>query len=105
MDKQDKIIENLRKCPHYDSCSQNFCPLDLDINLRSGSTQNKCRWMREVKVSKVANREFMSGGGVMPDAILNFVPRENLDSLNKASQVRWHEIRKNVLSENIKNEV
>lgn len=92
--KQNKIIDNLKKCPHYDSCSQNFCPLDLDLNLRSGSNQNKCRWMREAKVSKIAKREFMSGGGLMPDAILNFVPRENLHSLNKASRDRRQELNK-----------
>jgi|GEM_PF-911693 len=91
---QDGIIENLKKCPHFDPCNQNFCPLDLELNLRSGSKQDKCRYMREAKVSKIAGREFTSGGRVMPDAPLNFVPSENLSWLNQASQARWHELRK-----------
>ena len=92
---QDQIIENLKKCPHYETCSQNFCPLDYWLHLRSGSQQDKCRWMREPKTSKIAGREFVSGGAVTPDAILNFTPSENVKRLNQASQERWKELKKN----------
>jgi hypothetical protein len=92
---QDEIIENLKKCSHFDTCSQNLCPLDLEFSLRTGGKQDKCRWMREAKASKIAGREFVSGGGVMPDAPLNFVPRENLEHLNEASRARWQELKKN----------
>jgi hypothetical protein len=92
---QDQIVENLKKCPHFDTCSRNFCPLDFELHLRSGGKQDKCRWMLEAKVSRVAGREFVSGGGVMPDAPLNFVPEGNLERLNKVSQKRWREIREN----------
>ena len=91
---QNQIIENLEKCPHFSTCSRNLCPLDLELHLRSGGKQDKCRWMRDAKTSKIAGREFVSGGGVMPDAPLNFVPSENIDRLNKASQERWRELNK-----------
>jgi hypothetical protein len=91
---QEQIINNLKKCPRFDTCSQNLCPLDLELNLRTGSTQDKCRWMRETKTSKIAGRVFASGGGVMPDAMLNFVPEGNLEWLNKSSQRRWRELKK-----------
>jgi hypothetical protein len=91
---QDQLIKNLSKCPHFNACSQNLCPLDLELPERTGGKQEKCRWMREAKTSKIAGREFVSGGGVMPDALLNFVPSDNLDWLNEPSKKRWHELKK-----------
>ena len=90
---QDKITENLTRCPHFKGCSQNFCPLDLELYLRAGKEQDKCRWMREPKTANIQNREFVSGGSVMPDAILNFVPEGNVGRLNESSRARWHELK------------
>lgn len=78
-------LENLKRCPSYNSCSQNFCPLDFELNLRSGGKQDKCRWMREPRRAMVAGREFVSGGAEMPTVLLNFVPQGNLKWLNEAS--------------------
>jgi len=78
--------ENLKRCPHFNKCSQNLCPLDLELNLRSGGTSDKCRWMREAKTIKIMGKEFISGGQVMPNTILNFVPGSNLKWLNQLSQ-------------------
>jgi hypothetical protein len=93
MPTEEEIMENLRKCPYFDRCPQNLCPLDLELHLRSGKKEDKCRWMREPKRVKVKNREFISGGQVMPDALLKFVPDRNLKSLNKVSRKRWCELK------------
>lgn len=90
----DNVIKNLEKCAHFSACSQNFCPLDPKLHLRSGNKSCKCRFMREAKMTKIAGREFVSGGAVMPDALLKFVPESNLKSLNKVSQERWEELKK-----------
>ncbi len=87
------LVENLKRCPHFHSCSQNLCPLDLELNLRVGGQSDKCRWMREPKSVKLNGKEFVSGGRVMPDAILNFVPESNLKWLNESSQKRWKELK------------
>jgi hypothetical protein len=92
---KEQIMENLRRCPYFDRCSQNLCPLDLELHLRTGDFSDKCRWMREAKKAKVNGREFISGGRVMPDAILNFVPEGNLKWLNGVSQKRWHGLKFN----------
>lgn len=89
----EKLPEtNMQKCPHFNGCSQNFCPLDFDMNLRSGKTQDKCRFMREPKLVKIRGREFVSGGTVMSDTLLILVPRSNLERLNTQSQRRWKEL-------------
>jgi hypothetical protein len=88
----EEVMENLRKCPHFERCSQNLCPLDLELLLRTGNKQDKCRWMRESKKVKIRDKEFISGGAVMPDALLKFVPENNLKWLNKVSQKRWLEL-------------
>jgi hypothetical protein len=91
---QDQIIENLRKCPSFDGCSRNFCPLDLELAERTGKQQDKCRFMRDTKSSKIDGREIVFGGRAMPDATLNFVPESNLSWLNEPSRKRWHELKK-----------
>lgn len=92
MTNQKELIENLKKCPHFNSCSQNLCPLDLELNLRCGGKDDKCRFMREPKRARVAGREFTSGGSVMPDVPLNFVPQSNLKWLNEVSKNRRIEL-------------
>jgi hypothetical protein len=91
---EEKIMNNLHKCSHFDSCNQNLCPLDLELNLRTGGESDKCRWMRESKRQRIGDKEFISGGSVIPDALLNFVPQSNLKWLNEASQRRWKELKK-----------
>lgn len=90
-----KNEDNPRKCRNFISCSQNFCPLDLDLNLRSGRKQDRCRFMREPKPASIHGRKFVSGGGVMPDALLNFVSGSNLKRLNTRSQARHNELNTN----------
>lgn len=92
---QNQIIENLEKCLHFSSCSQNFCPLDSELDLRYGGRANKCRYMREPKKANIAGREFMSGGAIMPDVSLKSVPQSNLKWLNEASKTRWQELNEN----------
>lgn len=91
---QNNLLENLKRCPSFNRCSQNLCPLDLELNLRDGGRQDECRWMREPREVKVGGKEFVSGGGVMPDALLNFVPESNLKWLNESSRKRWLELKK-----------
>jgi hypothetical protein len=93
MSTEKEIVENLKKCPRVDRCNQNLCPLDLELNLRTGNESDKCRWMREAKSIKIGDKEFVSGGQVMPDAILFFVPESNLKWLNESSQKRWHKLK------------
>lgn len=92
---EKEIVENLKRCPYFESCHQNLCPLDYELNLRSGGKQDKCRFMREPKRVKIRGREFVSGGVVMPDTPLNFVPQANTKRLNAISQRRWEELNKN----------
>lgn len=79
-------------CRLFQGCSRNFCPIDEELHLRSGSNADRCRWMVEAKTSKVAGRVFTSGGRVMPDALLNLVPQGNLERLNGLSQKRWKKL-------------
>ena len=86
------MIDNMEKCPHFNTCSQNLCPLDLELHLRTGNKSDKCRFMREAKNAKIGQRHFVSGGTQMPDALLNLVPESNLKSLNTPSRERWQKL-------------
>ena len=88
----EEITENMKKCSAWEKCSQNLCPLDYELSLRAGGESDKCRWMREPRIKKIKGREFISGGSVMPNGILNFVPESNLKWLNNLSQIQWRKI-------------
>ncbi len=92
--KQEKVVEGFKKCPHFNSCNQNLCPLDLELELRTGNKGEECKWMREPIIKKINGNEFISGGSVMPDALLNFVPVCNIKRLNQSSQNRLKELNK-----------
>jgi len=92
---QEEIVENLKRCPHFENCSQNLCPLDFELELRHGEKEDKCRYMREPRRTHIGMKEFITGGSIMPDALLNFVPESNLERLNTSSQERWEEINNN----------
>jgi len=93
MTTEEETIENLERCPHFDRCSQNLCLLDSELYLRTGGGEAKCRWMREPKKKKIGDKEFISGGSVMPDALLNFVSESNLKWLNRSSQRQWKKLK------------
>jgi hypothetical protein len=82
----------MEKCSRFESCSKNFCPLDQDLQLRSGKKSERCRYMREPKAISLAGRQFISGGTAMPDVPLKFVPSGNLKCLNQSSQEKWKEL-------------
>lgn len=84
----DENILNLKLCSHYNVCSQNLCPLDSELNSRNGKAHDRCRFMREPKRANIAGREFISGGAVISDVLLNFVPQGNVARLNEASKRR-----------------
>ena len=100
----EKLIEHLKKCRHFENCSRNLCPLDFELHLTSGRNQDRCRYMRPPRRTKAKDKEFITGGTVMPDAILKFVPQRNLASLNEVSKKRWNEINKEEIQPYDKNQ-
>ena len=92
---EDESYNNLKKCPHFNECNQNLCPLDIDLSLRIGWSADKCRWMRPPLKKTIHGKVFICGGKVMPNGLLNYVPESNLEWLNTPSKKRWLEIKKN----------
>lgn len=84
-----ETLTGMEACPRFGRCSQNLCPLDLELTLKTGGEGNKCQWMRDPKKKKIGDKEFISGGSVMPGALLNLVPESNLKWLNENSRKAW----------------
>ncbi len=87
--------QNTKKieCPSFYVCNQNLCPLDDELNFRKGKNGEECKWMRNPKMKKIQEREFIAGGSVMPDGLLNLVPTCNIERLNEASKKRILELK------------
>jgi len=92
MNNNESYNNNIEKCPHYNSCNQNLCPLDVYLESRSKKSGDKCRWMRPPKQKIIMGRVFLSGGKVMPNGLLKYVPESNLKWLNESSQREWRKI-------------
>lgn len=92
---KNENLENMEKCPHFNKCNQNLCPLDIELLFRVGGNADKCRWMRPPLKKTIHGKVFISGGHVMPDGLLNFVPEGNLEWLNTLSKKRWSKLNQN----------
>jgi len=89
---QSTLIQSLKRCPSFERCNFNVCPLDLELELRTGGNFDKCKWMREKRQVTIRDKQFTSGGVVMPDALLICVPSKAAERLNEASRARWNEL-------------
>jgi len=94
--KQNQTISNLKKCPRWNYCSTNICPLDPDVNLRNKlPKENICPFCLKKKAG------FQKGIRTLStDSVLEVVPESNIKLLNRRNQKRWHEIKNNQTSEN-----
>ncbi len=82
----DQIISNLKKCPRFNFCSINVCPLDLESKLRNKLTEEEgCPFTIKKKGKSQKGIRTLA-----TDSILEFVPEWNVKMLNKRNQKRWH---------------
>jgi len=89
-ERQAAIQANMERCPRFERCNRNQCPLDAELELRYGGTE--CLWMQEgdgrpMKTGAVT-REYVRGAQ-MPDDLLRHVPEQNAERLNTRSYLRW----------------
>ena len=90
---QAELVRNLERCPKFERCNRNLCPLDYELERRYGGA--KCRWMQEgdAKPIKTGVATFPGLGAPMPDDLLIHVPEKNVSRLNGRSRERWDELR------------
>lgn len=94
--RQAAIQANMERCPRFERCNRNKCPLDAELELRYGGTE--CLWMQD---GDGKPRPANTGKGMvtyvtgaqMPDELLAYVPVENVERLNWSSSNRWQEMR------------
>jgi len=86
MPTEEKITQNLKKCPRFDRCSINVCPLDCETHFKIKLPKEDCcpfTIKKRVKGQKGART-------LIPGSILKVIPKSNLKMLNKASWKRWY---------------
>lgn len=84
MDKKG-ITENPERCPRFNFCSANICPLDFYAKRRIFvKGEDICPFT--IKKRNKSQRQLKLR---MPDGILRFVPKSNVKLLNKRNQKRW----------------
>ena len=85
-----ELIANIKRCPRYNRCNRNQCPLDYDLSLRAGG--NPCPWTRNATEGRRGGKIVRFGGQAMPDDLLIHVPQCNVARLNAPSAARWREL-------------
>jgi hypothetical protein len=86
----NKLVENLKKCSRFETCSINVCPLDLEAELRN-------KLLGEEECPYTIKRKKKEQKGIIlrvSDGILLGVPKSNLKLLNNRNLKRWHELHK-----------
>ena len=87
---EKEIIESLRKCPRFNWCSINICPLDLEADLRNKPPEeNQCPF--------TINKKSKSQKGIrtqMSSPVLKVIPELNVKMLNRGNQKLWHGLQK-----------
>ena len=90
MPNEEKIIENLRKCPRFGRCSVNICPLDSEAQKRTYvSGEDICPF-----IIKRRGKDRKGIRTQAPDSILKVISESNFKMLNKGNQKRWHSLHK-----------
>lgn len=88
MPTEEKIIQNLRRCPRFDRCSINICPLDFEVNLK-----NKLPEEENCPFSiKKRGKDQKGIKTHATDSILEAIPELNVKMLHNRNQKRWYAI-------------
>jgi len=89
MPEEQEIMKNLRKCPRFNWCSINICPLDLEVDLRNKLPEEKsCPFATKKRSEGQRGIRLLA-----PDSILRVIPESNVKMLNKRNQKRWRGLR------------
>ena len=92
---QAELVRNLERCPKFERCNRNLCPLDYELERRHGGA--KCRWLQEgdAKLVKTGVATFPGLGAAMPDDLLRMAERSPNRFLRckNASQARYSSLR------------
>lgn len=88
MPTKEETTPNLKKCPRFDRCSINVCPMDLEANLRNKLPGEDCCPFT-IKKKRKSQKGIRTH---LPDHILRFIPESNVKMLNKGNQNRWHSL-------------
>jgi len=88
---EESIIQNLKKCPRFNWCSINICPLDLEVNLRTKlSEENSCLFAVKKRTDEQKGIKLLA-----PDSVLKVISESNIKMLNKGNLKRWQGLHKN----------
>lgn len=86
----EEIIKNLKKCPRFNWCSANICPLDLEANLKNKLFgENQCPFTIKKK-----DRRQKGIRTQVPSPILEVISESNIKMLNNGNLKRWHALHK-----------
>ena len=81
---EDEGLTRMAKCIRFGSCSYNLCPLDEELESRTGTIkEDGCDWMQNYRTE---NRRHIRRP--MPDSLLRFIPEKNVKMLSRTNQKR-----------------
>ncbi len=82
---EEQIIKNLKRCPRFENCSINSCPLDLQANLRRNlSGENRCPFTINKKCSLQKGIKTQ-----IPVYLFELIPKSNLKMLSRRNLKLW----------------
>lgn len=83
-------LENMRKCPRFDYCSVNVCPIDSEANFKINLPDEECCPFTIKKKGK--NQKGIKT--LAPQCILEVIPESNVKLLNNRNKKRRQDLYK-----------
>ena len=81
---KDENLERIKKCPRFDRCSANICPLDSEVAERTYLYgEDICPFT--IKKRRKGQKGIKTQA---PGCVLKVIPESNLKMLNKGNQKR-----------------
>ncbi len=81
----NKEIINMKKCPRFNYCSVNSCPIDINAHFRKNlPDEDCCPFTIKKKTKKLKGTKTLA-----PHIILEVIPSKNQKMLNRRNQKRW----------------
>jgi len=86
---KNKTNDIFKRCPKFENCSSNVCPLDLEAHLKIKLPgENDCPFTIKKRSKEQKGKKLL-----IPINCLNIIPRSNVKMLHKRNQRQWHNLK------------
>lgn len=91
MNMKNKTNNSPERCPRFENCSSNICPLDPEASLRiKFPEEDVCPFTVKKRLKGQRGMKLLA-----PANLIQVIPESNVKMLHRRNQKQWHNLHKN----------